>query len=553
MRKRFLSSLLVGILGASLIQAQIVSTFETLTLNPESHWDGASATLGMFQTELPVEGAVFNNQYSRNDWGFGITEAWSGFAYSKVSDNTTPGYGNQYSCIAGSGADGSANYGVFYVGFGPETVRFDTPAVAQNILVCNATYTYFSMRDGDAFSKIFGGNSGNDPDYLLLTIIGLRDGATTDTINFYLADYRAEDNSNDYLIDDWTNIDLRSLGEVDALQFSLSSSDTGDWGMNTPGYFCIDNLNEVDFESLTYTSGDYWNGASAALGNYGTVFADGPARFSNSYTLSDWGYGLSGFWTGWAYSNSSDNTTAGYANAFSAISGSGVNGSDTYALCYNNRKQDTITLESAYKALGVYVTNGTYPYLSMRDGDSFAKKFGGDSGDDEDFFLLKILGWLNGQITDTVDFYLADYRFTDNSQDYLINDWTWVDLSPLGQVDQLTFSLSSSDMGDWGMNTPAYFFIDDLSLAFTENIREEKKITSLKMYPNPAVENITISSSETIDNISILSFTGQMIRSIANAGYGNELRVNISDLRPGHYLIQVRSGKKTEWRKLVKQ
>jgi hypothetical protein len=30
---------------------------------------------------------------------------------------------------------------------------------------------------------------------------------------------------------------------------------------------------------------------------------------------------------------------------------------------------------------GLYITNGTYPYLSMRDGDGFAKKFGGASGD----------------------------------------------------------------------------------------------------------------------------------------------------------------------------
>jgi len=29
---------------------------------------------------------------------------------------------------------------------------------------------------------------------------------------------------------------------VKSLGFSMNSTDTGDWGMNTPAYFCMDNL-----------------------------------------------------------------------------------------------------------------------------------------------------------------------------------------------------------------------------------------------------------------------------------------------------------------------
>ena len=46
----------------------------------------------------------------------------------------------------------------------------------------------------------------------------------------------------------------------------------------------------------------------------------------------------------------------------------------------------------------------------------------------------------------------------------VIDDWTWFDTSGLGKVHGLKFSLSSSDTGQFGMNTPAYFAMDDLTV-----------------------------------------------------------------------------------------
>ena len=59
---------------------------------------------------------------------------------------------------------------------------------------------------------------------------------------------------------------------------------------------------------------------------------------------------------------------------------------------------------------GVLVTNSTYAAISMRDGDQFAKKFGGESGDDPDFFRLVAHGYKDGSLTDSVEFFLADYQ-----------------------------------------------------------------------------------------------------------------------------------------------
>jgi hypothetical protein len=65
-----------------------------------------------------------------------------------------------------------------------------------------------------------------------------------------------------------------------------------------------------------------------------------------------------------------------------------------------------------------------------------------------------------------VSFLLADYTFTDNTQDYLINDWTTVSLVALSDdTRSLQFVLESSDNGPFGMNTPAYFAVDNIQYA----------------------------------------------------------------------------------------
>jgi hypothetical protein len=108
----------------------------------------------------------------------------------------------------------------------------------------------------------------------------------------------------------------------------------------------------------------------------------------------------------------------------------------------------------------VYVTNSTYAALSMLNGDAVAKKF---SYADHDWFKLKIKGFDHtGEAKDSIDFYLADFRTSSSAG--IISEWTKVDLSSLGDVQKLQFSLSSSDNGAWGMNTPAYFCIDDLAI-----------------------------------------------------------------------------------------
>ena len=76
-----------------------------------------------------------------------------------------------------------------------------------------------------------------------MTVVGYNAaGDSVKSVDFYLADYRFDNNSLDYIVDKWTTVDLTLLGKINKLTFRFSSSDNGNWGMNTPSYVCLDNL-----------------------------------------------------------------------------------------------------------------------------------------------------------------------------------------------------------------------------------------------------------------------------------------------------------------------
>lgn len=235
MKKILFSALLLS--GVSYGQNQIID-FDTLTLpQSQNFWNGSDISGGF------TDGTAFFNNTYNTTYNF-----WSGFAYSAATDNTTSGIGNQYSAFPGIGAAGSVQYGVWY---GDGVINFSNPQIVDSIKVSNGTYPAISMRDGDSFGKQFGSPNAadgtpdgtNGEDWFLLTIYGLDvNDDTVGTVEFYLADYRFSDNTQDYIVDTWKNVDLSSLGEVKKLAFGLTSSDVGQYGMNTPGYFVIDNI-----------------------------------------------------------------------------------------------------------------------------------------------------------------------------------------------------------------------------------------------------------------------------------------------------------------------
>ncbi len=790
----------IGVINQSPVSMSSVG-FEDVgkTLATPAHWNGpdpnGTTSIGAYNENTTVgifssDRAKFSNAYSLD------SGSWTGWAYSSETDATTAGFMNQFSAIAGSGDNDSKTYGVGFFDqsnfYPPPTIELPADAGSlSSVQITNTTYAALSMKNGDSFSKKFGGASGSDPDWLLLKIHGAdASGASIGVIDFYLADYRSENVANDYIIETWTSVDLSSLSGARSLSFTLSSSDVGTFGMNTPAYFALDNLTwttpgiAIDFlenrivenagnseknaritrggnigspmtinltsdnpklkapqsvtipagqssfdfsiavvddstfdgntvatltassgtlktdrkitilddeapllsiefatssleegksttgsvsrtgsspstplvvklssstpslasvissvtipagaTSMTFTiiapddsknNGTTKVSISASASEFATasdlleiidndqpkiflstsksefsesdsvqdsvlsisrlnmdltdslevkfesrdeseasihaivsipagetsvrvpieiiddLVADGDQRVtlvatagtlqsSTTITVKDndqpnlkvvvnsgeldesKGVKIANFediglrlteksfysgadqagdfesgnlvfnnsyeptfesWSGWSLSNQSDRTTEGFSNQYSAFAGSGANeDSATYAVgtAFAGSLIPTIhridsSPASTFESLKV--TNTTYAALSMRNGDAFAKKFGGASGDDPDYLLLTIEGF-NDEDTSIgeVKFYLADYRFVDNSKDYIVDQWTTIDLSKIASADYLAFSMTSSDVGAFGMNTPAYFALDDVQLA----------------------------------------------------------------------------------------
>jgi len=300
-------------------------------------------------------------------------------------------------------------------------------------------------------------------------------------------------------------------------------------------------------DDLTLENESYWNGSNGS-GN----FTSGSMLFKNQYNADYFS------WSGFAYSNITDNSTPGYENQYSAFAGKGALSSANYAIGYNYGP-DTIVLSSLSEMLGLYITNSTYAVLSMRDGDAYSKKFGGVTGNDEDWFKLKITGWNESQIeVGTIEFYLADYRFADNAKDYIIKDWQWVDLSSLTNTSYLTFELSSTDNGDWGMNTPAFFCLDEITIKNftginfgTENDAAKPEY-EFQIYPNPAQNYLNITGNNPINQLSIVNIAGQLVLQYKENQSFNQT-ISIESLNAGIYFIQVNSNHSTELYKISKQ
>ncbi|MCM1068000.1 MAG: DUF4465 domain-containing protein [Muribaculaceae bacterium] len=126
-----------------------------------------------------------------------------------------------------------------------------------------------------------------------------------------------------------------------------------------------------------------------------------------------------------------------------------------YGAYFGPRPVDMTFAEGkAYEPVGVYVNLNNYAYYSIEQGDGFARAF-----TNGDRFTLTVHGVNPDGSEKSVDVILA--KFDDG--DLTINrGWRYVDLSTLGVVNELYFTMASTDSGAYGDNTPGYFCLDKL-------------------------------------------------------------------------------------------
>ena len=192
------------------------------------------------------------------------------------------------------------------------------------------------------------------------------------------------------------------------------------------------------------------------------------------------------YWDGFTISTSGDNTdyssTGWTGNEWGCMAGGGIKTDQSGAIVTTNGVVDTeqgipylvanySTYASngysneikfadgqKYEAVEVYVTNHPWPYYENMNGGMFTRVL-----DQEGDYVKLIANGLdeNGNSTGSASFYLAKFENGSLTQ---VTNWEKFDLSALGTIASLYFTIESTDIGNWGMNTAAYFCMDKLTV-----------------------------------------------------------------------------------------
>lgn len=163
--------------------------------------------------------------------------SWEGFTLSKVSQDTA----NVFGCVANGGLAGVATpYIIGYYsewvtesqGFSSNIILFDQEYYPEYVYICQNSNTMEAIANGNVFNA----RPFTENDTLALIISALNASLEdTQSITYYLAVDGKKNNG-------WVKVPLTALGKTSGLSFRMTTTDTGDFGSNTPLYFALDAL-----------------------------------------------------------------------------------------------------------------------------------------------------------------------------------------------------------------------------------------------------------------------------------------------------------------------
>ncbi len=187
---------------------------------------------------------------------------------------------------------------------------------------------------------------------------------------------------------------------------------------------------------------------------FDATFTDNDNLLTFAHSYADWGSGYT--FSRFTFTNMTDNSAA---NSIAAITKAGKEGTTYLSSCTNEFTPAYFTVNdpAAYSVNGAWVTNCTYAYNGMAVGDDYATAFKAGN-----WFKLTAKGYnAEGTEIGAVDIYLANYK---SDSDKPVSEWIWFDMTPIADAVKVEFSLESTDVGQFGMNTPAYFCMDGVTL-----------------------------------------------------------------------------------------
>ena len=291
-----------------------------------------------------------------------------------------------------------------------------------------------------------------------------------------------------------------------------------------------------DFESVNIPQESYDNGGPTQGGG-DFVFTEAESiRLTNVYDTS-----FGGYWSGFAISNTTNTTTQSFLNQYSSVTGSGAGGSANYAVHYT---PGTISAESANTQITEFkITNTAWTKLVMENGNSLAKVFGSPNGangmpdgtNGEDYFKVWIVASSEAGDLDSMEFFLADYRFSDDAQDYIVDSWETIDLVQEFSfpVSELNFIFKSSDVNGAGyINTPTYFAIDDIKTMGAVGLTTNE-LLDIHVYPNPVKDILTVNAPE--GTLEVVDMQGNVVFS---GKHNQQTKMDVSNFASGVYVIR---------------
>ena len=196
--------------------------------------------------------------------------------------------------------------------------------------------------------------------------------------------------------------------------------------------------------------------------------------------------------------------SANFDDQFGCMARGGVSGEgspylvaywDAYAESVSIERSCEVTFPAPYYTAGFYVCNNPYTYYAIQKGNSYAAKF-------EQGAWLKLIAHgvdATGNETGTVEHYLTDYRSEKPEAWTLNKSWEWVDLSTLGKVSSLYFTMESSDTGAQGMKTPAYFCLDRLMVLTAPASVDEALAATATVYFDRVASAVRVESAAPVE------------------------------------------------------
>ena len=237
---------------ASAYQAPSVFTFEEV---PAAYLPGPTAKGENLYSDYTEGSPVISYHDASSDLVFSINESYGSYNFwnggivaSRWNETTGADWNNQCSVYyqdAGTGFGGHGGSQTFGIVNGNDATAAslyfqsqDTEKAIDHIWVMNSTYAALAMIEGNGYARSL---SYENEDWFKLIVAGYdKAGNKTGEVEFYLADFRTPNASG--VLTAWSKVDLASLGAVNKLVFDLKSTDIGQYGMNTPGYFCLDDI-----------------------------------------------------------------------------------------------------------------------------------------------------------------------------------------------------------------------------------------------------------------------------------------------------------------------